>query len=161
MLLGYIAITLVVAAGVGAVVSSVPAIMTALTGLGAGYLAWLGICVLRDPPVPTQDDEVARPSVGWFVQGFGISGLNPKALLLYLALLPQFISSAAAWPLWLQMVVLGLVQIVNCGIVYTAVGVGSKIVLAARPGAARVVGCVSGVIMIGLALVLVVELVRK
>ncbi|MBS0850550.1 LysE family transporter [Enterobacter sp. JGM127] len=52
MLLGYVVITVVVAAGVGALVASVPVILTVLTYAGAAYLLWLGVGVLRNPPVP-------------------------------------------------------------------------------------------------------------
>lgn len=62
MLLGYLAITLVVAAGVGALVAGVPAVLTVLTVLGAGYLLWLGVGVLAHPPVPVADEDQAARS---------------------------------------------------------------------------------------------------
>lgn len=49
MLLGYVVITVVVAAGVGALVASMPVILTVLTYAGAAYLLWLGAGVLRNP----------------------------------------------------------------------------------------------------------------
>lgn len=158
MLLGYVVITLVVAAGVGALVASVPAVLTALTFLGAGYLLWLGVGVLMHPPVPSAGNEQSGDWLGWIVKGFGTSGLNPKALLLFLALLPQFTSRAAAWPIPAQIAAMGLVQIVNCAAIYTLVGVGSKMVLKANPQAARIVSRISGAAMIAVGLLLVEQL---
>ena len=76
MLLGYLMITVVVAAGVGALVASVPAILTVLTFLGAGYLLWLGGSVLARPSVPTVGVEQATSTIGWLVRGFAVSGVR-------------------------------------------------------------------------------------
>lgn len=79
-----------------------------------------------------------------------MSGLNPKVFLLFLALLPQFTNSNASWPLWWQIVVLGLVHTASCAAVYTGVGAGARTLLGTRPRAARIVTRVSGVAMIGI-----------
>ena len=97
----------------------------------------------------------------WMTKGFGVSGLNPKVILLFLALLPQFVDTKASWPIPAQIVGLGLVHIVNCGVVYLLVGNASRMVLRTRPQAAKAVGRVSGIVMIALALLLVGELVIK
>ncbi|MCW2240407.1 LysE family translocator [Azospirillum canadense] len=157
MLLGYLMITLVVAAGVGALVASLPAVLTVLTVFGAGYLLWLGFGVLMHPPVPTAGTDQKGTRLGWILRGFGISGMNPKALLLFLALLPQFTSPTAPWSIAGQITAMGFVQIVNCALVYSLVGVGSKVVLRTRPTAARLVGQLSGMAMIGIAILIVAE----
>jgi len=157
ILLGYLMLTAVVAAGVGALVASVPAILTVLTVLGAGYLLWLGVNVLAHPSAPTIGDEQASSTMGWLVRGFTVSGVNPKALMLFLALLPQFTSRSGAWSISAQIGVLGLVQIVNCALVYSIVGLGSKIVLRTRPKVARSISQFSGVAMIAIALILLIE----
>lgn len=157
MLLGYLAITIVVAAGVGALVASVPEILVALTLVGAAYLMWLGVSVLLHPPVASAGTEQEDHWTSWLVRGFGISGINPKALLLFLALLPQFTSRTASWPIAGQITTMGLIQIVNCAVVYFLVGVGAKMVLRTRPVVARRVSQVSGVVMIAIALLLVAE----
>jgi threonine/homoserine/homoserine lactone efflux protein len=157
MLLGYLAITVAVALGVGALVESTPAILTVLTFAGAGYLIWLGVGVLARPSMPTAGVDHASSVKGWLMRGFAVSGMNPKALLLFLALLPQFTSPRATWPISEQIGALGLVQIVNCALVYSAVAVGSKVVLRTRPGVARVVTRISGFAMIAIALLLLIE----
>lgn len=153
-------ITVVVAAGVGVLVASVPAILTMLTTVGAVYLVWLGGSLLAHPSLPTSDtNEFSKSSswLGWAARGFAISGMNPKALLLFLGILPQFTRLDSAWPISTQITVLGLVQIFNCGIVYSLVGLGSRIVLSTRPNVARRVSQSSGVAMIAIAVFLILE----
>lgn len=80
-----------------------------------------------------------------------MSGLNPKVILLFLALLPQFVDTKAGWPVPAQIVGLGIVHVVNCGIVYLLVGNAARLVLRTRPQAAKVVGRISGAVMLCLA----------
>lgn len=124
--------------------------MTALTLAGALYLLWLRIGVLRHPPVP-EAGAGSAPAPLWreLCRGASVSGLNPKVFLLFLALLPQFIDPAARWPVWLQISAMGLLHVLCCCLVYLAVGFGSHAVLRTRPQAARGVGRLSGVVMIG------------
>lgn len=158
MLLGYFVITLVVAAGVGLLVIQFPVILTLLTWCGAAYLLWLGLGVLRDPPVPRTEgvNEKTKPTTA-LLRGFIISGLNPKALLLFLALLPQFTNRQAPWPVSLQIGAMGMVQIANCAAIYTLVGLCSRAVLSTRPSLARRVSQLSGTAMIVIALLLIAE----
>jgi threonine/homoserine/homoserine lactone efflux protein len=58
--------------------------------------------------------------------------------LLFLALLPQFVVAPATWPVAAQIVVLGLVHVVNCPVVYTSVGLGGR--RSYEPGRPRPVG---------------------
>ena len=151
LLAGYVALTAVVAAGVATLIARWPLALTALTTLGALYLLWLGITTLARPSAlgaATEKDERGQPWMRRAVKGAGVSGLNPKALLLFLALLPQFATRGAAWPLAVQIALLGLVHTANCAVVYTSVGTTSRRILRARPGAATVVTRCSGAAMI-------------
>ncbi|MBK0331143.1 LysE family translocator [Brachybacterium sp. MASK1Z-5] len=158
MLAGHLTATLVVAAGVAAVPAASPVAMTVLTVAGALYLIWLGVGALRHPAAPDLTGEEA-PVGGrkLFAKGIGISLLNPKVFLLFLALLPQFTSANAPWPVAAQMVLLGALHVANCAVVYFAVGFGAAAVLTKHPKAAKVVGIVSGIVMIGLGVALGVE----
>lgn len=158
LLAGYVVLTAVVAAGVAALVAGSPLVMTTLTVAGAAYLVWLGVTTLARPSVPRAGEE--RTGHSWVrraVKGAGISGLNPKALLLFLALLPQFTDPHAQWPLAVQIALLGLVHTASCAAVYTGVGTGARLVLRARPAAARVVTRVSGAAMVAIGVTLLVE----
>lgn len=158
LLAGHLAATALVAAGLATLVGRSPTVLTALTVAGAGYLVWLGVTTLVRPPAPWAGDMQETDTwVRQAVKGFGVSGLNPKVFLLFLALLPQFVEPGARWPLAVQTVVLGLVHVVSCSVVYTAVGTGSRLVLRTRPAAARAVSRVSGTVMVVIGVALVVE----
>ena len=158
LLLGHVVVLAIVAAGVGALIGRFPMALTGLTLAGAAYLLWLGWGVLRSSSAPRAgegaDDGTTR---SWVARGFAVSGLNPKLLLLTLAVLPPFTSAAGPWPVGLQIVVLGAVHVVNCAIVYFAVGFAARRVLSARPIAARIVSRVSGFAMIAIGVFLVAE----
>jgi len=157
LLLGYLALTAVVAAGVAASVARTPAVLTALTFVGAGYLIWLGIGVLVRPPAISVG-EWRSPSAGRaVVRGFGVSGLNPKGLLLFLALLPQFTDPRGSWPAAAQIGLLGILHTANCGAGYLGVGVLARSVLRARPAAARLTTRLSGAAMVVLGAALLAE----
>ena len=158
LLLGHIVATIVVAAGIGTLVSRVPAVLTVVTIAGAAYLVWLGVLTFARPATPhvgTGDPRVSRAR--WIVKGFGVSGLNPKVFLLFVALLPQFIDAESPWPLAAQIGVLGLAHVLSCAVVYTAVALSARAVLRSRPGVARIVSRVSGAAMIAIGLILIVE----
>ncbi|RWU21526.1 lysine transporter LysE [Pseudomonas alkylphenolica] len=161
MLSGHFLATLVVAAGVGSLIAGHPLALTLLTLAGCTYLMWLGGNLLLSPAVPGAERAgVEESGKRWAFKGFCVSGLNPKVFLLFLALLPQFTDPQSAWPLPLQIMVLGLVHLCSSLVVYLAVGYGAKAVLSTRPGVAKAVGRASGVVMIGVALGLIVGQLR-
>ena len=168
ILVGYLAAVTAVAVGVGAAVAALPWVLVGLTFAAAGYLAFLGIRVLRQPPVVVGDGagsdgsaEGARGAAArpWLrlAQGAGVSGLNPKGLLVLVVLLPQFTDAAGGWPIPVQLAVLGLIFVGSCALVYSVVGMSARAVLRARPSAMRIISRVSGGAMVVLAFVLVVE----
>ncbi|MFE7585107.1 LysE family translocator [Streptomyces gardneri] len=158
LIVGHAAYALVAVAGLAVLVASSPAVLTALTMVGAGYLLWLGWGVLRQPAVPTAaagGAEVSRLQA--MLKGAGISGLNPKALLLYFSLFPQFIDSATGWPVAAQTGLLSTMHLTACAVVYLSVGVLARTVLSTRPSAARAVTRISGAMMIAIGAFLLVE----
>lgn len=158
LLLGHLIATLVVAAGVGALVASNPAVLTVLTVAGSTYLLWLGIGMLRHPPQPRAGEVVgSRSWARWTLKGTCVSGLNPKVFLLFLALLPQFTDPAAAWSIPAQIMALGMVHLLSCAVVYLLVGFSAQAVLQTRPQAALVVSRFSGAAMVVIALLLFAE----
>lgn len=159
LLAGHLAATVVVAAGVAAILSSSPVLMTALTVSGAAYLVWLGVGLLTADAATFVATD-ATPEVSWAQQavaGFGVSGLNPKVILLFLALLPQFVDAGASWPVPAQIFALGLVHMASCAVVYSVVGVGARRLLGARPAAARTASRMSGVAMMAIGGLIVAE----
>ncbi len=93
----------------------------------------------------------------WTIKGACVSGLNPKVFLLFLALLPQFTDPAGSWSIPVQIIALGVMHILSCGTVYFLVGFSAQTVLRTRPKAAQYVSQISGLAMILIALLLLVE----
>ncbi|MFF6878494.1 LysE family translocator [Streptomyces sp. NPDC012474] len=152
LIAGYAGYTLLAVAGLVVIVASSATLLTVLTMAGAGYLVWLGWGVLRQPAVlPAAGEDVGPEGTSRLrvmLRGIGISGLNPKALLLYFSLFPQFIDPAGAWPVAGQTGLLGSLHMTACAVVYLTVGVLARTVLRTRPAAARAVTRVSGAMMI-------------
>jgi len=58
---------------------------------GAAYLVWLGIKLLRSSASLAAPTVAPKPRGGFFLQGFLVLMSNPKAVILFGALFPQFI----------------------------------------------------------------------
>jgi threonine/homoserine/homoserine lactone efflux protein len=158
---GYVLHTLLMVAGLAALLSGLPGLLGWLTVAGAAYLLWLGISTLRSwrGASFSTADPVGKPAnqLRTFLQGMGTSGINPKGLLFYVALVPQFVSPEAALPVPVQSGLLGLTFVLLAGMVYTCVALLARKLLQSRPGAARTVTLASGIIMVALGAVLLSE----
>lgn len=88
------------ALGLGAVLAASDTLFTALKWLGTGYLAYLGITALcsRDTQLQVTSSTAAPTSLRQhWLRGFLVGASNPKALLFFGALFPQFINAQAAY----------------------------------------------------------------
>ena len=160
LVLGYAGLTVVVALGVGALVARSPGALTVLTVVGGSYLIWRGVLSLacRPEAIPAaQANPATSAASATVVQGLGVSGLNPKGLLLFLALLPQFADRHGSWPLPGQLALLGVVFTLSCGAFYLGLGAFVQAILVSRPWAARALIRVSGAAMIVIGAVLLAE----
>lgn len=157
IVLGYVMLTAVVAAGLGALIAATPVALTALTIAGAAYLIWLGISTLRKPGALS---AARTPPVGRLAtlgKGIAVSGLNPKGLLIFVAILPQFTDPRGSLPMPVQLACLGFAFVITCAVVYPCVGLGARLLLRAKPMVALVVSRVSGGSMIVVGLILAIE----
>jgi threonine/homoserine/homoserine lactone efflux protein len=161
LVVGYTVMTLVVAAGVGALVAGSPTALLALSAAGGLYLIWLGRRTLAKAATATTGEvpslaSAPRTASAILARGIGVSGLNPKGLLLFVALLPQFTNVHWTWPLPVQLALLGLVFTLTCAVFYTVIGLFAQTILQGHPGAARRVSLVSGVgmVLVGVGLLL-------
>jgi threonine/homoserine/homoserine lactone efflux protein len=85
---GWSALLLVCAAGLGAVVMAVPALRWAIKAVGIGYLLWLALRLARSARLSEAD--AARLSVG-FWEGAALQFVNIKAWLLALTIVAGWI----------------------------------------------------------------------
>jgi len=76
-------------AGVAALLTAYPAAFSAVQWLGAAYLAWLGWKLLTAQPGAAPVLNI-RPRQ-YFQQALGITLLNPKAIVFYMAFFPLFV----------------------------------------------------------------------
>ena len=80
--------------GLGAVLLGSHELFTAVKYVGAGYLVGLGIQTIRGAGLGLRTNSDVQPRVqGWrmLARGFALQAANPKALLFFVALLPQFV----------------------------------------------------------------------
>ncbi|RSM74779.1 LysE family translocator [Kibdelosporangium aridum] len=146
LVIGYAGHVVLVTAGLAALVAANPGLLKVLTAVGAAYLIWMGGSVLVKPATSVQPTVLSAGRV--VLRGAGVSGLNPKGMLLTVALLPQFVRPDAPWPIALQTAALGTLHMITCAVVYLLVGLLARTVLGARPRAAKIVSRVSGVAMV-------------
>ena len=146
LMTGYVLITLVVALGVGALIAARPAALLALTVGGACYLIHLGIGTLRSARSASfgAGAPVASSPRGYFTRGIAVSGLNPKGVLIFVSILPQFTRAGDPWPLPLQLALLGAVFVILAGVFYLPMGVVMERVLRARPSIAGLTTRIAG-----------------
>lgn len=158
---GYVLHTVLMVAGLAAVLAASPGLLGWLTVAGSAYLLWLGAATIRSwrgASFTVADDvNTGRNQLRTFFQGMGTSGINPKGLLFFVALVPQFVSAEAPLPVPVQSGLLGLTFVLLAAVVYTAVALLSRRLLQSRPGAARRVTLASGIIMLVLGAALLSE----
>jgi threonine/homoserine/homoserine lactone efflux protein len=95
--------------GLGTVLAASELLFTALKWLGAGYLAYLGVTSLfsKTSTIAVAEAQSSQVSArALFGRGILVGASNPKALLFFGALFPQFIDQSA--PHGLQFLVLGV-----------------------------------------------------
>ena len=158
IVVGYAGITIVVAAGVGALVARTAASLAALTIAGGLYLLWLGVRTFHRPGGHgVAADTAGRTGRGTLLRGIGVSGLNPKGLLVFLAVLPQFVTPRGGWPLAVQLGILGVVFTLTCAVFYLSMGSVARRILDGRPALSRAIARGSGAAMIVLGVLLPAE----
>lgn len=92
-------------AGLGALVLASAQLFTVLKWIGAAYLVYLGIQLLRNAGAAKLGAAPKQtPARGIFGHACAVTALNPKSIVFFIAFVPQFIDQSA--PLWPQFIVL-------------------------------------------------------
>jgi threonine/homoserine/homoserine lactone efflux protein len=103
-----------VAIGVGSLVARSDAVFTTLKLIGAAYLVLLGVRKIRDRKSLAEFGAGAvapRHLSRIFREGFYVGATNPKGLLIFTAVLPQFVDRSQGH-VSLQIALLGLICVV-------------------------------------------------
>lgn len=90
--------------GLGALVLASATAFTVLKWMGAIYLVWLGIKLIRSAPTKGLTPPRAVTANGVFGHTAAVTALNPKSIAFFIAFVPQFIQPQA--PLLPQFVIL-------------------------------------------------------
>ncbi|WP_435771756.1 LysE family translocator [Nocardioides sp. SYSU DS0651] len=153
---GLFVVMALVCLGLGALVAESLVVFTAIKLLGAAYLVWLGVQALRHRKEMRVGAAGARvPLTGWVAarQGFVVGVSNPKAFLIFAALLPPFVDRGGDSPVPAQMFVLGGLAVVlglACDSVWALAAGRARAWFAGSARRGSLLGVVGGTSMIGL-----------
>ncbi|MQM25945.1 LysE family translocator [Glycomyces albidus] len=143
------------AVGLGALIQESAIAFAVVKYAGAAYLVYLGVKAFRDRKglmaAAGEDEATPKRALVTMAEGFMVGLLNPKTILFYLAILPQFIN-AGEGSATAQMLVLGAVFALLaalCDTGWSIVASAARDVLR-RPRAKLVIGRAGGTAMIGL-----------
>lgn len=95
LLLGDQVLMWLAVAGVAALLKANPLLFHAMQYLGAAYLVWIGLQLLRSQKPGARAGMIALRPGPYFRQGLLVTLLNPKAIVFYMAFFPLFIDPAA------------------------------------------------------------------
>jgi homoserine/homoserine lactone efflux protein len=112
--------------GLGAVLLGSHHLFTIVKYLGAGYLVWLGIRTIRGAGLALPTHPQVQPVAqrwGMLARGFVLQAANPKALMFFVALLPQFMNTNKA--IAPQVVILGVTSAVIEFLILAGYGYGA------------------------------------
>jgi threonine/homoserine/homoserine lactone efflux protein len=151
---GMYAQVVLVSAGLGVLLERSIVLMTIVKFVGAAFLVYLGIQAIRHRNDAARELGEVKPigAVRTIVEGVVVGVTNPKTIVFFLAILPQFVVRGDT-PLGVQMLVLGAI--------FIAIGLVFDSLYAVGAGAARQwfgkstkrlsgLGVAGGVAMIGL-----------
>jgi threonine/homoserine/homoserine lactone efflux protein len=142
------------ALGLAALVAVAAPLFTAIRWIGVVYLTWLGLSAWRDALRGTASAQRMAPPVpgGWRMwrQGVLLQLANPKAILFFTALLPQFVDVTHAMAP--QILVLAITSIASEFVVLALYGwlaARGGGLLVTRPRLARATDATAGTCLVG------------
>ncbi|MEV7444145.1 leucine efflux protein LeuE [Streptomyces sp. NPDC091204] len=161
---------LLTAVGAGALLRASPVVFTVVKFLGAGYLAWLAVGMMRGAwalwrtrrerdearaAAPAEAGENERP----YRRALLISLLNPKAILFLMSFFVQFVDPSYAYPALSFLVLGGLLQTGSFGYLTLLIFGGTRLSEAFRRRKRLSAGATSaaGVLFLGFAAKLAVS----
>ena len=146
---------MLVALGLGTVVADSVVVFTVVKLAGAAYLVWLGLQALRHRAGVRVGEVVRRaPPAGLVAvrQGFVVGIANPKAFVMFAAVLPQFVDREAG-VVPLQMLLLGSLAVVLglvCDTAWALLASRLRAWFDASEARGRAIGTAGGCSMVGL-----------
>ncbi len=149
---------LAAAVGLAAIITRSASAFMFIKWAGVAYLAWMGLSHLlkANAAIGDSDAGIVRRPLSRYVQGFITSASNPKAIVFFAALFPQFIDRAGALSVPLQFLILGAIFITLDGLsvfAYSATA-GQVSAWVSRKGRIRTQRRITGSALLGAAALL-------
>ena len=144
-----------ISVGLGSIVERSIAVYSAIRLLGAAYLVYLGVQAIRhrgELAATIGRGAMAMPGRRIVWQGMVVGVSNPKAFLLFAAILPQF-TDPAAGHLPLQMFLLGVICVLIAlasDTVWALIAGTARTWFERSPRRLRAIGAGAGAVMVGL-----------
>lgn len=161
---GGVLLAIAASLGLATVLEQNPGALRVIEAVGGLYLLYLGVGAIaetrQDPTIACNDVEPEK----WTAimkQGVLVEALNPKTALFIMAFVPGFIDEGTG-STGLQLLVLSILvplTAVPCDVTVSFLGGTGADYFRRRPGAAKALGWVSGLVLCGLGLRLVLALV--
>jgi threonine/homoserine/homoserine lactone efflux protein len=138
------------ATALGGVLAASKPFFIAVKWMGACYLVYIGVSALlgRASPITASSTARARSSRSIFLSGFTLQLANPKTLIFFVAILPQFVDPSL--PIGAQMIWLAIGSIVPELLILAGYGyLASRAShLASNPRYARATDRIAGVLVL-------------
>lgn len=151
---------LAVAAGLGAALERSTVLLDAVRLVGAAYLVYLGVQAVRHRRELSTvlDVTTTRPARSILREGFVVGLTNPKLVIFFTAVLPQFVDPDGG-PVAVQLLLLGGIFVVLALILDSCWGLAAgtaRAWLSGRPHRLERLGGAGGLVIVGLGLRLAV-----
>lgn len=147
-----------VVVGVGKIAASYPLLLDAVKVFGVVYLLWLAFVTFRN--ARRMSSDAGRVTTGRpYFRGVLVSLTNPKVILFFLSVLPQFMGEAQNPGL--QLAMLGAVNVLMEILIYGTIGILAGVFHArfkTSSGAGAVLNCIAGAVYLALAGVVIADL---
>jgi len=142
------------AAGLGAVLLASRDVFVVVKWCGAAYLAYLGLRLIVAPghgPLAGESPDRGPARSGWATlrAGFVLQAANPKALLFFVALLPQFLDTATSVALQIGILAVSSIAVEFVVLLGYGLAAGRLSAWARRPAVARATDRVAGSLLVG------------
>ena len=147
---------IIATAGIGLLIASFDNILIYIKWIGVIYLVWNALKLILSKKQNSNNYKKSNNKKIYrklFLQGFLTSASNPKAILFFAALFPQFIS--ANGDIWIQFLILSITYISIDGMFLLFYGfAASKIAMMIKSNSSLIINKVGGFLMLVAALLL-------
>jgi homoserine/homoserine lactone efflux protein len=149
---GLIGHTLLAVFGISVIIASSPVLFKSVAILGAAYLAWIGIQGFRGHTVKFDAGSQTVSAKRAYIDGMICNLLNPKVIILFLALLPNFVKMENGH-VALQLCIFAGILIFMNTLWQMPLAVAADAVRGwlSKPVIQKVIGYITGVFLIGFA----------